>query len=105
MLLECYTEEATSALYFRLFQLLCYCLTGPVNLPSSCCASGLAGNGNKQCTTEQCFGFGILVISAIFVVLALFWHDQKTEIIRFRCLGRAETPNIQFLPKYISMFW
>ena len=45
---ECYTEEATSASYFCLFLLFCYCLPGPANLPSSCCASGLAGNDNKE---------------------------------------------------------
>ena len=45
---ECYTEEATLASYFCLFLLFCYCPPGPANLPSSCCATGLAGNDNKE---------------------------------------------------------
>ena len=36
MLRECFTEETTSVSYFCLFLLLCYCLPGPANLPSSC---------------------------------------------------------------------
>jgi hypothetical protein len=31
-----------------LFLLICYCLPGPANLPSTCRASGLAGNDNKE---------------------------------------------------------
>ena len=33
--------------FIRLLLLFCYCLPGLANLPSSCCASGLAGNDNK----------------------------------------------------------
>ena len=36
-----------STSYFCLFLLFRYCLPGPANLPSGCCASGLAGNDNK----------------------------------------------------------
>ena len=38
---EWYTEDATSASYFCLFLLFCYCLPGPANLPRSCYSSAV----------------------------------------------------------------
>ena len=45
---ECCREGASSASYFCLFSLSCCCQPWPSNLPSSCCASRLAGNDNKE---------------------------------------------------------
>ena len=52
MLHECYGEEATSALYSCFFHLFCYCQPGPVSPPSSCCATGSAGNNNKELMSQ-----------------------------------------------------
>ena len=43
-----YTEEATSVSYFASSCFSSYCLPELANLPSSCCANGLASNDNKE---------------------------------------------------------
>ena len=60
---ECYTKEATSTSYFCLLLLFCYCLPGSANLPSSCWASGLAGNINIH-RTRCVMGPGLIVTRA-----------------------------------------